>query len=108
MKNLALLSLGVVALASCAPMMAPASYMLAPQASAPAGFEQTKKQHLPGFLFCRDLKFRAQRRQQTRRLRPEVIAQEFDAARQTQMRKSHDQIQQPENSQGRDQSDAFR
>ena len=36
MKTLALLPLAVVALASCAPMMAPA-YTLAPQASAPAG-----------------------------------------------------------------------
>ena len=36
MKNLMLLALGTVALASCAPMMAPA-YTLTPQSGAPAG-----------------------------------------------------------------------
>ena len=36
MKNLTLLALGAVALASCAPMMAPV-YTLAPQSGAPAG-----------------------------------------------------------------------
>ena len=36
MKNLMLLALGAVALASCAPMMAPA-YTLTPQSGAPAG-----------------------------------------------------------------------